>query len=93
MVCTDRLTFCVLSVGALRSSFCFLLVLLVLLVLPVGGLGVASGGLRSFFVVIIFLVLDRSVGQRLPCSETHPRFVCFLVGSTAIWRRVVFSCV
>ena len=36
------------------------------------------------FVVLIFPVLDRSVGQRLPCSEPHPRFVCFLVGSIAI---------
>ena len=48
MVRTDPLTLCVLSVGALRSSFCFLLVLLVLLVLPVGGLGVASGGFTQF---------------------------------------------
>ena len=86
MVCTDPWTLCVLSVGALRSSFCFLLVLLVLLVLPVGGLGVASGGFTQFFfvVVLIFPILDRSVGQRLPCSEPHPRFVCFLVGSTGI---------
>ena len=86
MVCTDPWTLCVLSVGALRSSFCFLLVLLVLLVLPVGGLGVASGGFTQFFfvVVLIFPVLDRSVGQRGPCSEPHPRFVCFLVGSTGI---------
>ena len=44
VVCTDPLTLCVLSVGALRGSICFRLVLLVLLVLPVGGLGVASGG-------------------------------------------------
>ena len=79
VVCINPLTLCVLSVGALRSSFCFLLVLLVLLVLPVGGL-------RSFFlsVVLIFPVLDRSVGQRLPCSEPLPRFVCFLVGSFGI---------
>ena len=49
VVCTDPLTLCVLSVGTLRSSFCFLLVLLVLLVLPVGGLGVASGGFTQFF--------------------------------------------
>ena len=41
-------------------------------------------GLTHFVVVVIFRVLDRSVGQRLPCSEPHPRFVCFLVGSTAI---------
>ena len=87
VVCTDPLTLGVLSVGALRSSFCFVLVLLILLVLPVGGLGVASRAFTQFFVVVvvlIFPVLDRSVGQRLPCSEPHPRFVCFLVGSTGI---------
>ena len=49
VVCTDPLTLCVLAVGALHGSICFRLVLLVLFVLPVGGLGVAiGGGLRSF---------------------------------------------
>ena len=72
VVCTDPLTLCVLSVGALRSSFCFLLVLFCFTCS-------ASGGLRIFFV-LIFPVLDRSVGQRLPCSEPHPKFVCFLGG-------------
>ena len=47
-----------------------------------------GGGAYAVFVVVvvvpIFPVLDRSVGQRLPCSEPHPRFVCFLVGSTVI---------
>ena len=82
---------CVLSVGALRGSICFRLVLLVLLVLPVGGLGVPIGGGGGYavfvvvVVVLIFPVLDHSVGQRLPCSEPHPRFVCFLVGSTVIY--------
>ena len=74
--------------GALHGSICFRLVLLVLFVLPVGGLGVAIGGAYAVFVVVvvvpIFPVLDRSVGQRLPCSEPHPRFVCFLVGSSVI---------
>ena len=46
----------------------------------------SSGGLTQFFfvVVLIFPVLDRSVGQRLPGSEPLPRFVCFLVGSFGI---------
>ena len=49
VVCTDPLTLGVLSVGALRSSFCFVLVLFrVLLVLPVGGLGVASRAFTQF---------------------------------------------
>ena len=59
VVCTDPLTLRVLSVGALLNSFCFLLVLLVLLVLPVGGLGVASGGFTQFFLVL-FLVFPFS---------------------------------
>ena len=47
VVCTDPLTLGVLSVGALRSSFCFVLVLLILLVLPVGRL-------RSFLLLFSF---------------------------------------
>ena len=52
--------------------------------------GRSKWGVYAVFVVVvvvvvpIFPVLDRSVGQRLPCSEPHPRFVCFLVGSTVI---------
>ena len=60
---------------------------LTLCVLAVGALR-GSICFRLVFVVVvvvpIFPVLDRSVGQRLPCSEPHPRFVCFLVGSTVI---------
>lgn len=83
VVCTYPLTLCILSVAALRSSFCFRLVLLVLLVMPVGGLGVASGGFAQFLLLFFFLffpVLDRSVGQRLPCSEPHLRFFMLFCG-------------
>ena len=40
-----------------------------------------------YYVFLIWLVsFSRYVNkpERLPCSEPHPRFVCFLVGSTAI---------
>ena len=50
---------------------------------------IACGGSTQFIflvvvVVVIFPVLDHSVGQRLPCSEPHTSLVCFLVGSTTI---------
>ena len=56
VVCTDPLTLCVLAVGALRGSICFRSVLLVLLVLPVGGLGVASGGGFTQFLLLLLLL-------------------------------------
>ena len=58
VVCTDPLTLCVLAVGALHGSICFRLVLLVLFVLPVGGLGVASGGGGEGLTQFLLLLLS-----------------------------------
>ena len=64
VVCTDPLTLCVLAVGALHGSICFRLVLLVLFVLPVGGLGVASGGgLTQFLLLLSFLFFPFSTAR------------------------------
>ena len=51
VVCTDPLTLCVLASGWLAQ---FHLVSLVLLVLPVGGLGVASGWYTQFLLLFLF---------------------------------------
>ena len=78
VVCTDPLTLCVLSVGALLNSFCFLLVLLVLLVLPVGGLGVASGGFTQFFWCCFWFSRSRPLGwAALALQQSEPK-VCVL---------------
>ena len=78
MLCTDWLTLCVLSVGALRSSFCFLLVLLVLLVLPVGGLGVASGGFTQFFCCCYYVSRSRPRGWAALALQRAAPKVCVL---------------
>ena len=51
VVCTDPLTLCVLASGWLAQ---FHLVLFVLLVLPVGGLGVACGWYTHFLLLFLF---------------------------------------
>ena len=80
VVCTDPLTLCVLSVGALLNSF------ISFTCSASGWPGCSQWGLYAVFfgVVFGFPVLDHSVGQHLPCSNPNPRFVCFLVGSTGI---------
>ena len=78
VVCTNRLTLCVLSVGALRSSFCFLLVLLVLLVLPVGGLDVASGGFTQFFCCCYYFSRSRPLGWAALALQRAAPKVCVL---------------
>ena len=62
---------------AVPFSF-ILIVLLVLLVLPVGGLGAASGWYTQFLLLFLFPFSTARLGQRL-ALERHPRFVCFLV--------------
>ena len=49
VICTDPLTLCILVSGCLAQFHLVSFSFISFLVLPVGGLGVASGGLRSFF--------------------------------------------
>ena len=63
VLCADPLTLCVLASWWLAQ---FHLVLLVLLVLPVGGLGVASGWYTQFLLLFLFFSFSTArFGQRL----------------------------
>ena len=82
VACTEPLTLCVLASGCLAQ---FHLVLLVLLVLPVGGLGVASGWYTQSFLLFLFIPFStaRLGSAWLEASRTQGLCVS-LLGQTEI---------
>ena len=83
VLCADPLTLCVLASGWLAQ---FHLVLLVLLVLPVGGLGVASGWYTQFLLLFLFFpLLDRSVWAVLGLKRAAPKVCVF-----SCWDKLRF---
>ena len=73
VVCTDPLTLCVLSVGALRSSFCFLLVLFCFTCS-------ASGGLRILLLLLFFPFSTARLGSACLAASRTQGLCAFLWG-------------
>ena len=85
MVCTDPLTLCVLVSGCLAQFHLVSFSFISFLVLPVGGLGVASGGVYAVsFVVLFFPFSTARLGSACLEASRTQGLCAFLLGLTAI---------